>query len=69
MLQISLRIRSTKMAKTAPYHTNSPEYPPEHRNVHHNHDDCPDGKRIKPEHLIKNDTGGKPLCKECNKLG
>lgn len=34
------------MAKVRPYHTNSAEYPPEHRMVHHNQDDCPDGKRI-----------------------
>ena len=25
------------MAKVAPYHTNSPEYPPTHRNVYHDH--------------------------------
>ena len=56
------------MAKVAPYHTNSPEYPPEHRNVHHDHDSCPDGRRIKPQHRIDG-TGGKPRCKECVKLG
>lgn len=38
------------MAKVSPYHTNSPEYPPQHREVHHDHDDCPDGRRIKPQH-------------------
>ncbi len=38
--------------KVAPYHTNSTEYPPEHRNVYHDHDDCPDGKRIKPQHRV-----------------
>jgi hypothetical protein len=47
------------------YHTNSPEY--SHREVHHNHENCPDGKRIKKEHRIEGD-GGKPLCKECQKL-
>ena len=56
------------MAKVAPYHTSSPEYPPTHREVHHNHDNCPDGKRIKPEHRLSG-AGGKPLCKECAKLG
>ena len=56
------------MATPATYHTNSPEYPPKHRNVHHNHEDCPDGKRIKKEHRIDGD-GGKPLCDECKKLG
>ena len=56
------------MAKSRPYHTNSLEYPPENRNVHHDHDDCPDGKRIKPEHLVWGD-GNKPRCKECVRLG
>jgi len=27
------------MARVAAYHTNSPEYPPAHRNVFHDHDD------------------------------
>ena len=45
------------MAKVAPYHTDSPEYPPEHRNVYHDHDDCKDGKKILPRHRL-NGTGG-----------
>ena len=56
------------MTKVAAYHTNSPEYPPTHREVCHNHDDCSDGKRIKREHKEPG-TGGKPLCKECSRLG
>jgi hypothetical protein len=56
------------MSKVAPYHTNSQEYPPKHRNVYHDHDDCPGGKRIKPQHREKG-TGGKPRCDECIKLG
>jgi hypothetical protein len=56
------------MGKVAPYHTNSPEYPPAHRNVHHDHDDCADGKRIKSWHREAG-TGNKPRCKECIKLG
>jgi len=56
------------MAKVAAYHTNSPEYPPKHREVHHDRDDCPDGKRIKREHKLQG-SGGKPRCKECIKLG
>jgi len=56
------------MTKISPYHTNSTEYPPEHRNVHHDHDDCPDGKRILPQHRVSG-TGEKPRCKECIKLG
>lgn len=54
--------------RVPPYHTNSMEYPPSHRNVHHNHDDCRYGKEIKPQHL-ESGTGNKPLCKECEKLG
>jgi len=56
------------MAKVLAYHTNSLEYPPEHRNVHHDHDDCPDGKRIQRIHR-ESGTGGKPRCKECIKKG
>lgn len=56
------------MGKVAAYHTNSPEYLPQHRNVFHNHDDCPDGKRIKREHKEAG-SDGKPLCRECARLG
>jgi hypothetical protein len=52
------------MAKVYPYHTDSAEYP---REVHHDNDACPDGKRIKSEHR-KTGTGGHPLCKECKNL-
>jgi hypothetical protein len=55
--------RGDDMAKVAPYHTNSPE----HREVYHDHDDCPDGKRIKREHEEQG-TGSKKPCKECRKL-
>ena len=47
------------MSKVYPYHTNSTEYPPEHRNVYHDHDDCENGKRIQQEHREAG-TGGKP---------
>jgi len=50
------------------YHTNSPEYAPTHREVYHDHENCPDGKRIKQEHRVRGD-GGKKRCKECIKLG
>jgi hypothetical protein len=56
------------MAKVTPYHTNNTEYPPEHRNVHHDHDDCHYGRAIKPEHRVSGD-GGKPRCSECRRLG
>ena len=56
------------MAKVAPYHTNSIEEPPEHRQVYHDRDDCKDGKRIQPKHR-ESGTGGKQRCKECIRLG
>jgi hypothetical protein len=56
------------MARVPSYHTNSPEYPPEHRQVYHDRDDCPDGRKIKPQHR-ESGTGGKPKCKECLRLG
>ena len=56
------------MAKVSPYHTNSTEYPPEHRNVHHDHDNCPHGRRIRPQNRL-NGNGDKPRCDECIKLG
>jgi hypothetical protein len=56
------------MAKVPAYHTDSPEYPPKHREVYHDHDDCHDGKAIKPEHR-KPGTGFKQRCDVCIKLG
>jgi hypothetical protein len=56
------------MSKVPAYHTDSPEEPPEHREVYHDHDDCYEGKKIKKEHKEKG-TGGKLLCKVCKKLG
>jgi len=56
------------MAKVSPYHTDSREYPPQHREVYHDHDDCKDGRRILPQHRTWG-TGGKPRCKECIRLG
>ena len=53
--------------KVSAYHTNSPEYPPSHREVYHDTDTCPDGKRIKPEHR-ENGAGGKKHCIECERL-
>ena len=58
---------ASQMAKVAAYHTDSPEYPPKHREVYHDKDTCPDGKRIKYEHR-KSGTGGKKHCLECDKV-
>ena len=56
------------MARVAPFHTNSPEYPPTHRNVHHDHDDCHYAKDIKRADRVPGE-GGRPLCDQCIKLG
>jgi hypothetical protein len=55
------------MAIVSAFNTNSSEYPPKHREVYHDKDTCPDGKRIKPEHR-KAGTGGKKHCLECDKV-
>ena len=55
------------MVTINPFHTDSHEYPPEHRNVYHNKESCPDGKRIKREHRIPG-TDNRPRCKECDKI-
>jgi hypothetical protein len=57
-----------KVPPYSPYHTTSKEYPPEFRNVHHDHDDCPDAKHILPQHRLAG-TGGNPRCKACIALG
>jgi hypothetical protein len=56
------------MGSTPAFHTNTPEYPPKHRDVYHDRDDCHDGKAIKREHRI-NGTGDKKRCLECTRLG
>jgi len=56
------------MAKVTAFHTDSPEYPPSHRNVYHDHDNCSAGKQIKPQHR-KSGTAGRPRCDDCKKLG
>lgn len=56
------------MTKVKPYHTVELEYPPRQRNVYHDHDDCPDGRRIKPQHR-RAGTAGRARCDECIKKG
>jgi hypothetical protein len=53
--------------KVAPYHTSRPETGGE-RDVYHDHNECPDGRRILPEHK-RSGMAGRPRCKECIKLG
>jgi hypothetical protein len=54
------------MPKVAPYHTNSQEYQPKEREVYHDTETCPEGKRIKPGHRAIG-TGDKKRCPECDK--
>ena len=56
------------MAKVSPYNTSSVEYPPSHRNVFHDYDNCKYGKEILAKDRLSG-TGGKERCKECIKLG
>jgi hypothetical protein len=57
------------MAKVYPYHTITPEQgEPGHRNVYHDHDDCPDGKRIEPQNR-RSGTDNRPRCDACIALG
>ncbi len=56
------------MTKVAAYNTSSVEYPPTHRNVYHDHDNCQFGKTILAKDR-QSGTGGKERCKECIKLG
>lgn len=55
------------MTTVIPYHTDSPEYPRKHREIYHDNDTCPDGKRIKPEHRLKG-MWNKKRCLKCNKV-
>jgi hypothetical protein len=53
--------------KAYPYHTILVEdYPRD--NVYHDHSDCPDGLRIKPEHK-RQGTANRRRCDECIKKG
>lgn len=55
------------MARVQPYHTVEPELPPE-RNVYHDHNDCPTGRRIEPRHW-RQGSANRPRCKDCIRLG
>ena len=55
------------MPHAAPIHTNSPEYPPSHRNVYHDSSACGFRNDIKQEHRISGE-GGRPPCDRCKTL-
>jgi hypothetical protein len=54
------------MAKVPAYHTSLSEYGGE-RDVYHDHDDCPAGRRIKLEHRTSG-TANRPKCDDCKDL-
>ena len=53
--------------KVYPYHTILTE-DPVNREVYHDHDDCPDGKRIQAQHK-RAGTANRRRCQECIKKG
>ncbi len=55
------------MPHESPFHTDSPEYPPTHRNVYHDNSLCDHGKAIKQEHRVSG-LGGRPRCDRCDAL-
>ena len=55
------------MPHESPFHTDSPEYPPTHRNVYHDNSLCDHGKAIKQEHRVSG-PGGRPRCDRCKTL-
>ena len=55
------------MARVAAYHTTTPEQEFGQRNVYHDHDDCPDGRRILPANR-RAGTAGRPPCDACKEL-
>jgi hypothetical protein len=56
------------MGRVPQYHTNNEEYPPTHRNVHHDQSECKYGEKILTIDLVRGD-GNRPLCEECTALG
>jgi len=55
------------MARVAAYHTITPEQEYGQRNVYHDRDDCPDGRRILPANR-RAGTAGRPRCDACKDL-
>jgi hypothetical protein len=55
------------MPHESPFHTDSPEYPPTHRNVYHDNSLCDHGKAIKQEHRVAG-TGDRARCDRCDAL-
>ncbi len=56
-----------ELSYETPFHTESTEYPPTHRNVYHDNSLCEYGKEIKPEHRVSG-SGGRVRCDRCSSL-
>lgn len=52
--------------QSAPYHTMTEEKP-EQRDVYHDYQDCPQGRRIKPENR-HGGKDGRPRCDDCKAM-
>jgi hypothetical protein len=57
------------MSVVPPFHTNSPEYPPSHRNVYHDRSECRYGQEIKRDGNDVAGSAGRPRCDECKTYG
>ena len=53
--------------KVNPFHTLNLEEGAGHRDVYHDNNQCPDGKRILPENKVSG-TGNRAKCDECKTL-
>jgi hypothetical protein len=55
------------MAKCPPFHTDSEEYKPKHREVYHDDDECSEGEKIEKKHR-KDGEGNRKRCEVCDDL-
>ena len=60
-------LNEAQLPYETPFHTDSPEYAPTHRNVYHDNALCEYGKEIKQQHRISG-SGGRARCSRCNSL-
>jgi hypothetical protein len=62
----SVRTTSAESQGEAPYYTSATD-PANEGGVYHDHEGCPAGQRIKPEHRVSG-TDGRSLCKDCQSM-
>ena len=65
--RLKRELNEAQLPTETPFHTDSPEYAPTHRNVYHDNALCEYGKEIKQEHRISG-SGGRARCARCNSL-